>query len=252
MYLSAQKVRDSAGAEGVNVFAYTHQGVDCPGVDWTAPDVGYVADHCPGRVMAAIRSVTAKQPHVLAFLDVAVADGLRSEAVARLVQSAAAHWPGHGWPMTWHAGPLGLRFYAVRALRTPGTPDAAFRELQDALLPILGVATPKERGATTSAAGPAEPIVVVRHRTPVGFRFELSPDTRKVLTAVGAIPGTRSVSVSEENLEAFQVFAPLSIESEVVQLLSGLQLDEIDELAGAIVVDGSSRKPIWESPGRSV
>lgn len=250
MYLSAQKVRDSDGAQGVNVFVYTHRGVECPGVDWGMPDVGYVADQCPGKIVAAVRSITAKNPGVLTFLDIAVSEQLLAHAVGTLLQSAAAHWPGpRGWPTTWHAGPLGLRFYAARALRDEDRPGAELRELKDALLPILGDVVSEQRGSARLDVRPPGPIIVERHRTPVGFRFELTQDAARLLKAAGAGSSARSVSVSTENLDAFEIFTGHDIEDEVVQTLSGLRLEQIDALAGAVVVDAANGQEVWRSPG---
>jgi len=247
MYLSAQKVRDWEGTEGVNVFVHTHRGVVCPGVDWSVPAVGYVADHCPGKVAAAVRSITAKQASVLAFLDVAVAETLSARAVASLLQSAAARWPGHGWPATWHAGPLGLRFYAVRALREDDQPESTFRELKDGLLPVLGYVVSQDRGTAPFPVRPPGPIILERHGTPVGYRFELSGDAMRLLREAGIEPTARSVSVSTENLDAFEIFTGRDIEEEVVQVLSGLRLEQVNALAGAVVVDTASGTTIWRS-----
>lgn len=250
MYLSAQKVRDADGAEGVNVFVYTHRGVDCAGVDWNVPDVGHVADHCPGKLAAAVRSVTAKRATVLAFLDIVAAETLPATAVAQLLQSGAARWPGRGWPTSWHAGPLGLRFFAVRALRSEAQPEPLFRELKDAVLPILGFVVSQERGAATFPVRPPGPIVIERHRTPVGHRFELSPDAVELLR--GAVPDAtiRSLSISADTMDAFERFTGHATEDEAVSALTGLRLDQVDALAGALVVDMESGETIWRSPGR--
>jgi len=250
MYLSAQKVQESGGAQGVNVFVYTHRGVKCPGVDWNVPDVGYVADHCPGKIVAAIRSITAKRPGVLTFLDVAVSEHLTAHTVGSLLQSAAAQWPGpRGWPTTWHAGPLGLRFYATRSLQEEERARREFRQLKDALLPILGDVVSTQRGSPRFDVRPPGPIIVERHKTPVGFRFELTHDAARLLYDAGAGAPARSISVSSENLDVFQIFTGQNIEDEVVQTLSGLRLDQIDSLAGAIVVDATNGQEIWRSPG---
>ncbi|HEY3356163.1 MAG TPA: hypothetical protein VGQ83_23125 [Polyangia bacterium] len=240
MYLTSHLVRTPAHDHGgVNTFIYTHHGASSPAIDWADPDIRRIAEEQPGSLVAAITSVPAGGNEVLAYLDVVAPEGLSSRAVAHEIPSAL---PGGTPPIVWRAGRLTLRYGTVIGLEPRA--NALFALLAGELCRILGT-----QKALTPAPRLRGPLRLNRTADSVGFRYQLSPESRAALREIApgrALPAT--LAVTFENQDDFvTVFgAPFA---EFARLLTGLTLVDI-KAAGGIEVWDEGGGMIWRSLDR--
>jgi hypothetical protein len=246
MYVTAQRVENERGAEGVHVFVYVHGEGTVPGLDWTTPDAGFVADVHPGQLLFAVRSISGERLAVRSFLDVAFSNAV-ADSGAWLLRRLVAAWPAQArsWPISWTADNIGGRFYTVAPRRAAA--ESELRELHEALLPILATAVPRQLGLPSSPAPVAQPLVIVRRRTPRGFEFRIEDTSQKILESVGVPSPHPVLTASLAHYDAFEVTTGRDFEDEIVSVLTKLSLAQLDALGGAEIIDEHGAA-VWASP----
>jgi len=251
MYVTAQRVENEHGEEAVHLFAYVHGDHAVPGLDWTAPDAGFVAEVYPGQLLLSSRPISGQRLAVRSFLDVALADALAPHG-AWLLRRLVAKWPGaKTWPMSWTAEDVGGRFYVVASRRDDV--ESHLNELHEALLPVLGAVVPRALDHLPRSLPASHPIVVLRRRSKQGFEFSLDSNYRTALEFLGVTPLHAVVSTSRDNYDAFERVTGQNLERHVVLTLTQLSIEQLDALGGVAVLDEAG-KNVWLSPalaGRS-
>ena len=76
MYVTAQRVRSSRGETGINSFLHSHENEG--EVVWDPPDLDFITNDNPGRLVAELVEVSPGNNSVLSYLDVAVEDSATS------------------------------------------------------------------------------------------------------------------------------------------------------------------------------
>ena len=243
MYVTAQTVQAESGEEAIHVFVYLHRNTPVSDIDWSAPDAGFLAEHCPGQLMLAVRTLSGKLA-VRSFLDVAFPDVLAKQG-AMLLRQLIAAWPaGPAWPNSWNVVGVGGRFYIAASRRANAAAD--LKGLQEALLSVLGEVVPRQLNLPALSVPVAQPLVVVQSRTAKGLEFRLDDTSRGILTSLGVAALETVMSVSLANYDAFEAMTGRDIEDEVVPALTKLTIEQIDALGGAEVVE--NRMTVWVSP----
>ena len=247
MYVTAQRVRNEHGDDGVHVFAFVHGHVPVSGVDWSAPDAGFIAEHRPGQLLLAMQQISGERLAIISYLDIAFHDALARNA-AQLLRRLVAAWPRPvSWPVAWGIDNVGGRLYTAASGRT-GVDEELF-VLQDALLPFLGHVVPPRLGFPAAPTPTTRAIIVLRKRTERGYEFRVDQSSRRDLEAAGVPPPHPVVSTSLENYDALEVMTGRDFEDEVVPVLAKLSLDQIDALGGAEVADADTGTTLWVSEG---
>ena len=247
MYVTAQRVRNEQGQEAVHVFAFVHGDVPVSGIDWSAPDAGFIAEQRPGQLLLAMQQIRGDRLAIVSYLDIAFHDALARNA-AQLLRRLVAAWPRpSSWPVAWGIDNVGARLYTTSSRRA-GV-DEELVVLQDALLPFLGHVVPPRLGFPAAPTPTTRPIIVVRKHTAPGYEFRVDENSRRDVEAAGVSPPHPVVSTSLENYDALEVMSGRDFEDEVVPILAKLSLDQIEALGGAEVVDADTGATLWVSEG---
>lgn len=246
MYLTAQRVKDARGREGINVYGYSHPAAEAAGIDWQAPNVAMIAERHPGRLMFSLRAVEGTGNSILSYLDVAIADQVPARTVADLLQAAMTAW-SPGVPV-WLQGPMALRFQT----RLTDADGAAreIRALKDELVFAVAARIAAGRDEEPALSAAPQPLCVLRKSGHASYRFELDTPSREFLAKARPdllLPA--GLNITYENLEAFRAFSSSAIEPEAIQALTHLSLEQIDALAGGLILAEDTGEVIWRSPG---
>ncbi len=246
MYLTAQRVKDAQGREGVNVYGYSHLSEKAAGIDWQAPNVAMIAERQPGRLMFSMRAVEGIGNSVLSYLDVAIADQVPARTVADLLQAAMTAWAPR--VPVWLQGPMSLRFQT--SLTDADGAAREIRTLKDELVFAVAARAGAGRGEGSARPAAPHPLRVLRKRGKASYRFELDAPSREFLAKARPdllLPA--GWNITYEYLEAFCAFSNSAIEPEAMQALTHLSPEQLDSLAGGLVVAEDTGKVIWKSPG---
>ncbi len=249
MYLTAQHVRATTGQEGVSVYGYTHQDVLAPMVDWAHPDVEYIANSVPGRLMFARRGLDTPGGAVRSYLDAAAFDRIPASMIARLLWSAATEWPEFPtWPKRWWHSSLSLRFDADATIREAHGP-AEYRMLRDEL--ILTFTSSVAPHPYQFQPIPSQTLIVFREQHENSDYYHLAPPSRQLIrSAVSGIQLPAGMNITHQKKEALRTFSLASLEETVVQALTQLSLEKIQAfMVGVQILDANTGTVIWSSSG---
>jgi hypothetical protein len=195
MYLTAQLVRRSDGETGVNAFAFVHGNTPLPLTTRGEPDVGYVAEHEPGRCVAEQTELTPGGNSVDAYLDVAARDHVSGLEVQDALQALARAIPGAQGPWTIAHPRVAARLHvSTTAILSGARADDVFVRLQEPVLTMLG----RWESFASNAPGP---YVIWLRALPGGLELSFPPATRSRLRRSARL--LERCFLPSENLGAF-------------------------------------------------
>ncbi len=239
MYTTAHRVRSRDGQSGVNSFRYEHGDDEGGLINWDTPDVAAIADGYLGVLMVQSYDVPPGGNRVLAYLDVAAADGVEIQRVVRALDVLSNQVGREPSPIVVVLNGVGVRFgweYGV----TPAV-RREFDELRSRILEIL-------RAERPIAGLEFEPLVAGVSFDENGYSFELTPESiARVREAhrtseFAPVP----VRVSPETMMDFQQLHGDIIPT-IVAGLTNLRLEKVLAIGGVVFL-GQDGKEVRRWP----
>ena len=238
MLFVAQRVRTSPGAFSVNVAVYVHGARDSASLGQN-PRLGLIDPGFKPSLMLTMREVPEPGGRVVSLLDIVFPDELRAGDALVLVDRLLLGWSGAP-SATWSEGPIAARFYASPEVVAP----TELRDLKAAMLPFFGHVS-RLRGEAPVPVIPPQPVRIRRSRGARGLRYTLDPHDHQRLSALLARVLPASLSIADDTKDAFDAFALVPLEQVVVEALTGVPLDSLATLGGAVILDAKSGRVVW-------
>lgn len=247
MYLTAQHVVAADGRDGINVFLYTHGRAAGdtaePRIDWTRPDVAFIAEQAPGTLALQLIEIEPRQNDVLSYLDAVVRDGVPANELAADVELSVRKLPAskERLPLVWLAGRTTLRFYCGPRIEDDG---AELRALTRHALSLLGAAPRQEVLAMPTAP---DPLIAVASSDEHGTRYSLDASSKARLQRLR--PDSRlpaSVGAAHDVLEDLGRLVGSDVFTECAVVLTGLSIQQLNGLSG-LQFKSESGQVLWDS-----
>jgi hypothetical protein len=231
MYVTAQHVRSSTGKDGINAFRFGHQGM---AIDWSSVDLSQLVEQHDRKLLSQQLAVPPGGNSVISYLDVAGSDEtpvVEIEGVLRKVRESVKREI-----RAQRFGALQISFLYNRE----GDAGAEYDGLASAVLSLF-------RGP--SSLRPA-PLTLLVTRGSEQSTFALDKTSIDRLARIHQ-PGWHAANVSvsrdiQHDLDALHG-DPLSY---IVQLITGLDRDQLFEQGGVVLVDGATSRRLAAWPRR--
>lgn len=222
MYIVAQRVISPAGQSGVNAFLFFHGDQEIPGMSWSNPDVGAIADAHPGTLVLQRVERPPGGNDVVSYLDLVAPDSIGIERLGQILLESPAPSSNSA---TWSRGPMAMRFLS----QSPGDHVSEFEELRKhAALLLL------RPGDARLTSGQRQPIRIIAQDVPgVGTVYQLDPDSSARLLENGTPTTTARLLVAYEDMaELRRIWGDNEYHAQVALVLTGLSREALQQAGG--------------------